>query len=94
MLCVLLLFHMFSMHIVMMCGIRAGSVILIEAIERHKVTVAILVLSLVVTHMKNKTVVEYDLSLVRLVMSRATEGPYYEFLTINQGPLCWDKLKF
>lgn len=80
-LCVLPLFHIFAMHIVMMCGMRAGSAILLiekfemrallDAIERHRVTVAILVPPLVVALTKNSAVEEYDLSSIRLVMSGA-----------------------
>jgi len=80
-LCVLPLFHIFSMHIVMMCSLRAGSAILLiekfemktllEAIERHRVTVAIVVPPLVVALTRNSTVEKYDLSSIRLVMSGA-----------------------
>ncbi|CAJ1934073.1 unnamed protein product [Sphenostylis stenocarpa] len=80
-LCVLPLFHIFSMHSVMMCALRAGSAILLiekfemramlEAIERHRVTVAIMVPPLVVALAKNKAVEEYDLSSIRMVMSGA-----------------------
>ncbi|BAT91202.1 hypothetical protein LR48_Vigan08g199000 [Vigna angularis] len=80
-LCVLPLFHIFAMHIVMMCGMRAGSAILLiekfemrallQAIERHRVTVAILVPPLVVALTKNSAVEEYDLSSIRMVMSGA-----------------------
>ncbi|XP_027911787.1 4-coumarate--CoA ligase 2-like isoform X2 [Vigna unguiculata] len=80
-LCVLPLFHVFAMHIVMMCGMRTGSAILLiekfemrtllEAIEKHRVTVAILVPPLVVALTKNTAVEKYDLSSIRLVMSGA-----------------------
>ncbi|XP_061357339.1 4-coumarate--CoA ligase 2-like [Gastrolobium bilobum] len=80
-LCVLPLFHIFSMHSVMMCALRAGSGILLmekfeirelmEMIERHRVSVAMVVPPLVVAMIKNPRVEEYDLSSVRLVMSGA-----------------------
>lgn len=68
-LCVLPLFHIFSMHSVMMCALRAGSAILLiekfeirallEEIERHRVTVAMVVPPLVVALAKNPAVEEY-----------------------------------
>ncbi|TKY67861.1 4-coumarate--CoA ligase 2 [Spatholobus suberectus] len=80
-LCVLPLFHIFSMHSVMMCALRAGSAILLidkfeirallEAIQRHRVSVAMVVPPLVVALAKNPAVGEYDLSSIRLVMSGA-----------------------
>ncbi|ESW03519.1 hypothetical protein PHAVU_011G020200 [Phaseolus vulgaris] len=80
-LCVLPLFHIFSMHIAMMCALRAGSAILLiekfemrkllEAIERQRVTVAIVVPPLVAALTKNSTVEEYDLRSIRLVISGA-----------------------
>ncbi|RDX98189.1 hypothetical protein CR513_18926, partial [Mucuna pruriens] len=80
-LCVLPLFHIFSMHSVMMCALRAGSAILLidkfeirallEAIERHRVSVAMVVPPLVVALAKNPAVEDYDLSSIRLVMSGA-----------------------
>ncbi|XP_027356743.1 4-coumarate--CoA ligase 2-like [Abrus precatorius] len=80
-LCVLPLFHIFSMHCVMMCALRAGSGILLierfeirgllEAIEKHKVSVAMVVPPLVVALAKNPAVGDYDLSSIRLVMSGA-----------------------
>ncbi|KAK7312150.1 hypothetical protein VNO77_35802 [Canavalia gladiata] len=80
-LCVLPLFHIFSMHTVMMCALRAGSGILLMerfeirallgAIERHRVSVAMVVPPLVVALAKNPEVEKYDLSSIRLVMSGA-----------------------
>ncbi|TKY67858.1 4-coumarate--CoA ligase 2 [Spatholobus suberectus] len=80
-LCVLPLFHIFSMHSVMMCALRAGSAILLidkfeirallEAIQRHRVSVAMVVPPLVVALTKNPAVGEYDLSSIRLLMSGA-----------------------
>lgn len=80
-LCVLPLFHIFSMHSVMMCALRAGSAImvverfeikaLLEGIERERVTVAMVVPPMVVALAKDPRVEEYDLSSIRLVMSGA-----------------------
>ncbi|KAL2329245.1 hypothetical protein Fmac_022672 [Flemingia macrophylla] len=80
-LCVLPLFHVFAMHCVMMCALRAGSSILLirkfeirallEAIERHRVTVAMVVPPLVVALAKNPAVEDYDLGSIRMVMSGA-----------------------
>ncbi|KAL2329244.1 hypothetical protein Fmac_022671 [Flemingia macrophylla] len=80
-LCVLPLFHVFAMHCVMMCALRAGSAILLiqkfeirsllEAIERHRVSVAMVVPPLVVALVKNPAVEDYDLSSIRIVMSGA-----------------------
>ncbi|KAK7404297.1 hypothetical protein VNO78_05077 [Psophocarpus tetragonolobus] len=80
-LCVLPLFHIFSMHSVMMCSLRAGSGILLmekfeikgllEGIERHRVSVAMVVPPLVEALANNPAVEEYDLSSIRLIMSGA-----------------------
>ncbi|KAJ1406680.1 AMP-dependent synthetase/ligase [Sesbania bispinosa] len=80
-LCVLPLFHVFSMHTVMMCALRRGSAILVvekfeigalmEMIEKHKVSVAMVVPPLVLALAKNPKVGEYDLTSIRLVMSGA-----------------------
>lgn len=80
-LCVLPLFHIFSLHSVMMCALRAGSAILLvekfeigallELMERHRVTMAMVVPPLVVALAKNPKVRDYDLSSIRLVMSGA-----------------------
>ncbi|XP_020215069.1 4-coumarate--CoA ligase 2 [Cajanus cajan] len=80
-LCVLPLFHIFAMHCVMMCGLRAGSAILLipqfeirallEAIERHRVTVAMVVPPLIIALTKNPALHHYDLTSIRFVMSGA-----------------------
>ncbi|RZB79044.1 4-coumarate--CoA ligase 2 isoform B [Glycine soja] len=96
-LCVLPLFHIFSMHSVMMCALRAGSAILLiekfeirallEEIERHRVTVAMVVPPLVVALAKNPAVEEYDLSSIRLVMSGAAPlGHQLEEVLRNRLP--------
>ncbi|XP_074290987.1 4-coumarate--CoA ligase 2-like [Silene latifolia] len=81
MLCVLPLFHIFSLNSVLMVAIRAGCGILImpkfeigsllELIQKHRVSVAMVVPPLVIALAKNPTVHKYDLSSIRLVMSGA-----------------------
>lgn len=80
-LCVLPLFHIFSLHCVLLCAVRAGSGILLmpkfeirallELIQRHRVSVAMVVPPLVLALAKNPTVGDYDLSSIRVVMSGA-----------------------
>nr|CAD1830030.1 unnamed protein product [Ananas comosus var. bracteatus] len=80
-LCVLPLFHIYSLNSVLLCGLRAGATVLImkrfdivklmELVERYKVTVAALVPPIVVEMAKSDAVDRYDLSSVRLVISGA-----------------------
>ncbi|KAF7825019.1 4-coumarate--CoA ligase 2 [Senna tora] len=80
-LCVLPLFHIFSLNSVLLCALRAGSAVLLmhkfeigallELIQRHKVSVAMVVPPLVLALAKNPTVAEFDLSSIRLVLSGA-----------------------
>ncbi|KAJ0256157.1 4-coumarate--CoA ligase 3 [Hirschfeldia incana] len=80
-LCVLPLFHIYSLNSVLLNSIRAGATVLLmhkfeigallDLIQRHKVTVAALVPPLVIALAKNPTVNSYDLSSVRLVLSGA-----------------------
>lgn len=80
-LCVLPLFHIYSLNSVLLCGLRAGSAILImrkfevvklmELVERHGVTVAPFVPPIVVEMAKNTAVDRYDLSSIKMVMSGA-----------------------
>ncbi|KAF8099198.1 hypothetical protein N665_0248s0027 [Sinapis alba] len=80
-LCVLPLFHIYSLNSVLLNSIRSGATVLLmhkfeigallELIQRHKVTVAALVPPLVIALAKNPTVNSYDLSSVRLVLSGA-----------------------
>ncbi|KHN35141.1 4-coumarate--CoA ligase 2 [Glycine soja] len=75
-LCVLPLFHIFSLNSVLLCALRAGSAVLLmqkfeigtllELIQRHRV-VPPLVLALA----KNPMVADFDLSSIRLVLSGA-----------------------
>ncbi|XP_020230139.1 4-coumarate--CoA ligase 2 [Cajanus cajan] len=80
-LCVLPLFHIFSLNSVLLCALRAGSAVLLmqkfeiatllELIQRHRVTVAMVVPPLVLALAKNPMVAEFDLSSIRLVLSGA-----------------------
>lgn len=80
-LCVLPLFHIFSLHSVLLCSLRAGAGVLLmqkfemggllELIQRHKVSVAAVVPPLVLALAKNPMVAEYDLSSIRMVLSGA-----------------------
>ncbi|XP_072991962.1 4-coumarate-CoA ligase 1-like [Typha latifolia] len=80
-LCVLPLFHIYSLNSVLLCGLRAGAAILImkrfdavkltELVEKYRVTVAPFVPPIVVELAKNHAVDRYDLSSIRIVMSGA-----------------------
>ncbi|KAK7253131.1 hypothetical protein RIF29_37584 [Crotalaria pallida] len=80
-LCVLPLFHIFSLNSVLLCALRAGSAVLImpkfeigallELIQRYRVSVAMVVPPLVLALAKNPAVADFDLSSIRLVLSGA-----------------------
>lgn len=80
-LCVLPLFHIFSLNSVLLCSLRAGSAVLLmqkfeigtllELIERHKVSIAAVVPPLVLALAKNPMVEKFDLSSIRVVLSGA-----------------------
>lgn len=80
-LCVLPLFHIFSLNSVLLCALRAGSGVLLMhkfeigtllgLIQKHKVTVAMVVPPLVLALAKSPSVAEFDLSSIRLVLSGA-----------------------
>lgn len=80
-LCVLPLFHIYSLNSVLLCGLRAGSGILImqkfeivpflELIQKYKVTIGPFVPPIVLAIAKSTVVDNYDLSSVRTVMSGA-----------------------
>ncbi|KAG8388182.1 hypothetical protein BUALT_Bualt02G0099200 [Buddleja alternifolia] len=81
MLCVLPLFHIYSLNSVLLCGLRVGSAILImqkfdivpflELIQKYKVTIGPFVPPIVLAIVKSPVVDKYDLSSVRTVMSGA-----------------------
>uniref|UniRef100_A0A2P2L0M1 4-coumarate--CoA ligase n=1 Tax=Rhizophora mucronata TaxID=61149 RepID=A0A2P2L0M1_RHIMU len=80
-LCVLPLFHIYSLNSVLLCGLRVGAAILImqkfeiitlmELVQRYKVTVAPFVPPIVLAIAKSPDVDKYDLSSIRTVMSGA-----------------------
>ncbi|XP_008223734.1 PREDICTED: 4-coumarate--CoA ligase 2-like [Prunus mume] len=80
-LCVLPLFHIYSLNSVFLCGLRVGAAILImqkfeigkllELVERCKVTIAPFVPPIVLTIAKSPDLHRYDLSSIRMVMSGA-----------------------
>ncbi|MED6196661.1 4-coumarate--CoA ligase 1 [Stylosanthes scabra] len=79
--CVLPLFHIYSLNSVLLCGLRVGAAIvimhkfevvgLLEAVEKHRVSVAPLVPPIVLAIVKSGEVGRYDLSSIRMVMSGA-----------------------
>ncbi|KAK3403653.1 hypothetical protein EUGRSUZ_K00087 [Eucalyptus grandis] len=81
MLCVLPLFHIYSLNSVLLCSLRAGAGVLLmhkfeigtllQLIERHRVSVAAVVPPLVLALAKNPLVEKFDLSSIRMVLSGA-----------------------
>nr|P14913.1 RecName: Full=4-coumarate--CoA ligase 2; Short=4CL 2; AltName: Full=4-coumaroyl-CoA synthase 2 [Petroselinum crispum]QBR98059.1 4-coumarate CoA ligase [synthetic construct]CAA31697.1 unnamed protein product [Petroselinum crispum] len=81
MICILPLFHIYSLNAVLCCGLRAGVTILImqkfdivpflELIQKYKVTIGPFVPPIVLAIAKSPVVDKYDLSSVRTVMSGA-----------------------
>ncbi|KAK4790422.1 hypothetical protein SAY86_017726 [Trapa natans] len=79
--CVLPLFHIYSLNSIMLCGLRVGAAILImnkfeiskllELVQKYKVTIAPFVPPIVLAIAKNGDVDKYDLSSIRTVMSGA-----------------------
>ncbi|MED6196663.1 4-coumarate--CoA ligase 1 [Stylosanthes scabra] len=80
-LCVLPMFHIYALNSILLCGIRAGAVVLIvqkfeittlmELIEKYRVTVASLVPPIVLAVVKSGDAHKYDLSSIRGVISGA-----------------------
>ncbi|XP_043695180.1 4-coumarate--CoA ligase 2-like [Telopea speciosissima] len=80
-LCVLPLFHIYSLNSVLLCSLRAGAGVLLmqkfeigsllEFIQRYKVSVAPVVPPLVLALAKNQMVENFDLSSIRIVLSGA-----------------------
>ncbi|CAA2967842.1 4-coumarate-- ligase 1 [Olea europaea subsp. europaea] len=80
-LCVLPLFHIYSLNSVLLCGLRAGAAILImqkfeilpflELIQKYKVTIGPFVPPIILAIAKSPAVGKYDLSSIRTVMSGA-----------------------
>nr|DAD19189.1 TPA_asm: hypothetical protein HUJ06_020652 [Nelumbo nucifera] len=80
-LCVLPLFHIYSLNSVLLCSLRARAAVLLmqkfeigallDLIQRHRVTVAPVVPPLVLALAKNQMVENFDLSSIRIVLSGA-----------------------
>ncbi|RLM61851.1 putative 4-coumarate--CoA ligase 5 [Panicum miliaceum] len=80
-LCVLPMFHVYSLHSILLCGMRAGAALVImkrfdtarmfELVERHGVTIAPLVPPIVVEMAQSDAIDRHDLSSVRMVISGA-----------------------
>lgn len=80
-LCVLPLFHIYSLNSVFLCGLRVGAAILImqkfeitkllELVEKYNVTIAPFVPPIVLSIAKSPDLDRYDLSSIRMVMSGA-----------------------
>lgn len=80
-LCVLPLFHIYSLNSVLLCGLRAGAAILImpkfdvkhlmELIPKYKVSIAPIVPPIVLAITKYPDLDKYDLSSIRTLMSGA-----------------------
>ncbi|TXG60994.1 hypothetical protein EZV62_012357 [Acer yangbiense] len=80
-LCVLPLFHIYSLNSVLLCALRVGAAILImqkfeivtlmELVEKHKVTIAPFVPPIVLAIAKSPDLDKYNLSSIRTVMSGA-----------------------
>ncbi|CAL5012776.1 unnamed protein product [Urochloa decumbens] len=82
-LCVLPMFHVYSLHSILLCGLRAGAALVVmkrfdtcrmlELVERHRITVLPLVLPIAVEIAKadDEIIGRHDLSSVRMVVSGA-----------------------
>nr|AYU56553.1 4-coumarate CoA ligase [Rosa hybrid cultivar] len=80
-LCVLPLFHIYSLNSVLLCSLRAGAAVLVmhkfeigtllELIQKYRVSVAAVVPPLVIALAKNPMVADYDLSSIRAILSGA-----------------------
>ena len=80
-LCVLPLFHIYSLNSVLLCALRVGAAILImpkfeinmlmELVQKYKVTIAPFVPPIVLAIAKNEDVEKYDVSSIRVVLSGA-----------------------
>ncbi|GAA0151504.1 ligase [Lithospermum erythrorhizon] len=96
-LCVLPLFHIYSLNSVLLCSLRAGATVLImhkfeigallELIQSHRVTVAAVVPPLVLALAKNLMVDKFDLSSIRVVLSGAAPlGKELELALLSRVP--------
>lgn len=80
-LCVLPLFHIFSLNSVLLCALRAGAAVyimpkfeinaMLQGIQQHRITLAAVVPPLLLAMAKTPAVDNYDLSSIRIVLSGA-----------------------
>ncbi|XP_022948656.1 4-coumarate--CoA ligase 1-like isoform X2 [Cucurbita moschata] len=78
-LCVLPLFHIYSLNSVLLCGLRAGATILImpkfeigsllQLVEKYRVSIAPIVPPIVLAIAKSPDLEKYDLSSIRMIKS-------------------------
>ncbi|KAI3457869.1 hypothetical protein Pfo_014532 [Paulownia fortunei] len=96
-LCVLPLFHIYSLNSVLLCSLRAGAGVLLmqkfeigsllELIQRHRVSVAAVVPPLVLALAKNPMVDKFDLGSIRMVLSGAAPlGKELEAALLSRVP--------
>ncbi|KAK4480568.1 hypothetical protein RD792_013646 [Penstemon davidsonii] len=96
-LCVLPLFHIYSLNSVLLCSLRAGAAVLLvqkfeigsllELIQRHRVSVAAVVPPLVLALARNPIVDKFDLSSIRVVLSGAAPlGKELEAALLSRVP--------
>nr|ABY21310.1 4-coumarate:coenzyme A ligase 3 [Physcomitrium readeri] len=79
--CVLPMFHIYSLNSILLCGLRAGATLvimakfelskLLEFIQKYKVTMGPFVPPIVLAIAKNPIVENYDLSSIKMIMSGA-----------------------
>ncbi|KAG0563665.1 hypothetical protein KC19_8G049200 [Ceratodon purpureus] len=79
--CVLPMFHIYSLNSILLCGLRVGATLvimpkfelpkLLDLIQRYKVTMGPFVPPIVLAIAKNPIVENYDLSSIKMVMSGA-----------------------
>ena len=79
--CVLPMFHIYSLNSILLCGLRVGAALVImpkfelpkmlKLIQRYKVTMGPFVPPIVLAIAKNPIVEDYDLSSIKMVMSGA-----------------------
>ncbi|KAJ7514058.1 hypothetical protein O6H91_23G024700 [Diphasiastrum complanatum] len=79
--CVLPMFHIYSLNSILLCSLRVGATLvimqkfdlatLLKLVQKYKVTTAMLVPPVILALAKDPTVLNYDLSSVRMVQSGA-----------------------
>ncbi|KAJ7518665.1 hypothetical protein O6H91_20G002800 [Diphasiastrum complanatum] len=79
--CVLPMFHIYSLNSILLCSLRVGATLVImqkfdlatflKLVQKYKVTIAMLVPPVILALAKDPTVLNYDLSSIRMVQSGA-----------------------